>query len=208
MAGYRCPRAQRGFTLIELLVASAIFVFIGAISYPGWYNIQQIKNRTDEQMQRLDELERAWYWIANDFEQLIDRPVRDQLDSSYAAVKADEFGEALVEFSRAGWTNPAADILPGRSSLQRVAYQLEEQKLYRYYWYHLDRFDAENRQRRLLIANIENLKLRFLDNDNNWHDTWPAQSAGVSEPSTLPRVIEVNVELADLGEISRRFLVP
>lgn len=198
-------RRQDGFTLLELLVASAIFVVIGTLSYTGWYNIQTMKSGTEKRTQRLDELQRAWYWIAGDFEQAVDRPVRDQLGTIHTSFVASDFSDSLIEFTRAGWTNPAAGIVPNRSTLQRVAYAIEEQKLYRYYWYHLDRFESESKTRRLLISAVDTFSIRFMDIGYQWHDDWPAQS---ETPSPLPRAVELTVVLADLGEIKRLFLIP
>lgn len=200
----RHPR-QRGFTLIELLVASAIFVVISAISYSGWYEIQQLKIGTEQRSQRLDELQRAWYWIAEDFEQTINRPVRDRLGTIHPAIQADQTNVSLIEFTRAGWVNPAAGIVPNRSTLQRVAYALEEQKLYRYHWYHLDRFDTDSKKRRLLISDVKAFSIRYMDFENIWRDNLPAQSLN---SSPLPIAVELTVELGDLGKIRRVFSIP
>ena len=197
---------QSGFTLLELLVASAIFVVIGAISYTGWFNIQQLKSSTEEQAERLDELQRAWYWIAEDFEQVTDRQVRDQFGSKKLAFETNEVGDSQLEFTRAGWINPAADLLPGRSSLQRVAYNVEDDKLYRYYWYHLDRFDEESKTRRLLISDVDSFSMRFLSDDDKWRDDWPDRNS--SNAPGLPKAVEIVVELPGMGRIARRFLVP
>jgi len=196
---------QGGFTLLELLVASAIFVVIGVMSYSGWYEIQKLKTGTEARAQRLDELQRAWHWIAGDFEQALDRPVRDQLGTTHVTFEANDVGDLLVEFTRAGWTNPAAGIVPNRSTLQRVGYAVEEQKLYRYHWYHLDRFDSDSKKRRLLISAVEAFSIRFMDIGNKWHDDWPAQT---QNPTPLPRAVELTVELADIGEIVRLFSIP
>ncbi len=191
--------------MLELLVASAIFVVIGALSYSGWYNVQTIKSGTEARTQRLDELQRAWYWIAGDFEQAVDRPVRDELGTNHVAFEANDIGDSLIEFTRTGWTNPAAGIVPNRSTLQRVAYAVEQQKLYRYHWYHLDRYDTESKKRRLLISEVDTFSMRFLDTGNNWHDDWPANS---QNPTPLPKAVELTVELVDLGEIKRLFSIP
>ena len=131
--------------------------------------------------------------------------MRDELGTNHVAFEANDIGDSLIEFTRAGWTNPAAGIVPNRSTLQRVAYAVEQQKLYRYHWYHLDRYDTESKKRRLLISEVDTFSMRFLDMENNWHDDWPVQS---QKPTPLPKAVELTVELVDLGEIKRLFSIP
>ena len=198
-------QSSRGFTLIELLVAMAVFSFIGVLGYQGWANIQKVRVGVEAQAQRLDQLQRTWHWMAEDFEQALNRSVRDQLGSARDAFQVSNNDEVKVEFSRGGWSNPAAGIAPGRSSLQRVAYGLSEARLYRYYWYHLDGIDNEQRRKRLLVDQVERLSFRYMDFEGKWHEDWPLAQ---QNPEPVPRAVEVTLELTDLGELVRRFALP
>ena len=76
----RLPRRrQAGFTLIELLVASAVFAIIGGAAYTGWYQIQQTREMVETHSARLAELQRAFFWIGEDMEQLVLRPIVDEV---------------------------------------------------------------------------------------------------------------------------------
>lgn len=198
---------QSGLTLLELLIASAIFLVISVAAYSGWYQVQLVKSRTDEQSQRLDALQRTFYFLTEDLGQLINRPVRDEFGSEIEALQLNEIGDNLIEFTRAGWLNPAFEILPPRSSLQRVAYRLVDERLLRINWYHLDRTDEKIAKQRFLIDGVTELSFKFLSEGGEWQTSWPPLS-NTDQSFKMPRAIEVSVELNDFGVIKRTLMVP
>ncbi|HBR98407.1 MAG TPA: type II secretion system protein GspJ [Gammaproteobacteria bacterium] len=205
----RMPRRRRnsaGFTLIELLVASAIFVIIGGAAYAGWYQIQQVRESSELHSQRLAELQRVFYWLSEDIEQLAQRPIRDEVGSDLAALRYSEQGTYLIELTRGGWANPAEDILPPRGHMQRVAWYLEDGKLYRKYWYYLDRLEEGSVKTRRLAEKVAEVGVRFL-NGEEWTEQWPPANAESNDDS-LPRAIEMTLDLDDFGEVRRVFVVP
>ena len=200
-------RCQTGFTLIELLVAMLIFAVLGTAAYQGLFQIQRVRDGVIAQSDYLSRLQRSFYWMSEDMAQLSDRPVRTTLGSLLPSFEFSETGESLIEFTRAGWTNPAADILPARSTLQRVAYSLEGDRLIRRYWYHLDRVEDEASKRRLMIDRVASVGMRFLDQDGDWHTSWPPPSTE-SDAVSLPRAVEFSLELEDFGTVTRLFAPP
>lgn len=196
-----------GFTLIELLVAMLIFAVLGTAAYQGLFQVQRVRDGVIEQTDQLAKLQRAFYWMSDDVAQIVDRPVRSTLGSLVPALIVSEQGESVIEFTRAGWSNPAGDVLPPRSNLQRVAYSLDGDRLLRKYWYHLDNADEDVTRRRLLLDKVTDLSLRFLDSDAEWHDSWPPSSAD-SEEVSLPAAIEFKIELDDSWKITRLFALP
>lgn len=200
-------RRASGFTLIELLVAMLIFAVLGTAAYQGLFQVQRVRETVEQQSEQLTKLQRAFYWLADDMAQLVDRPVRVTLGSLEPGFRFNETGESLIEFSRSGWTNPAADVTPPRSTLQRVAYSLDDGRLLRQYWYHLDRLDGDRVKRRVLLDNVENLSLRFLDAEGDWHQSWPPASAEDSVRA-LPSAIEFAFELEEFGSVTRLFAPP
>ncbi len=204
--GIQSRKENSGFTLIELLVASVIFVIIGGAAYTGWYQIEKVKQGTGQSSKRIAELQRAFYWFSEDFEQIINRPIKNELGSDLPALEFNLQGQSLIEFTRSGWANPAEDVMPPRGHFQRVAYYREDDKLIRKYWYNLDRFEEGKITERQLLEKITDLSLRFLYNEQ-WIEQWPPANAD-SDFDKLPQAIEIALDLDDLGKISRLFLVP
>ena len=195
----------RGFTLIELLVAMFLLAILGTAGFQMLFQISNTRDRIELQSQRLSELQRTFYWLAEDITQIADRPVRSAIDSLQQPLQFNLQGESLFEFTRAGWANPAADVSPARSNLQRVAYALEEDKLIRQYWYHLESIDETPSKRRQMLTGVESLTFRFLDREGDWQESWPP--ADLEDPG-MPLAIEFQFELEDYGEINRVFSLP
>lgn len=198
-------RSVSGFTLIELLVAMFLLAIIGTAGFQMLFQITATHERIEAQSARLSELQRTFYWMAEDVTQVADRGIRSAFDAQLPALQVNIEGQNLLELTRAGWANPAADVSPVRSNLQRVAYALEEDKLIRQYWYHLDTVNEEPARRRQLLSGVDDMSLRFLDTAGEWNDTWPPPDE--TEPS-VPAAIEFTLELQDYGEVVRLFALP
>ena len=169
------------------------------------FQITATRDRIDQQSKRLSELQRTFYWLAEDITQIADRPIRSAVDLELEPLQLNLEGETLFEFTRAGWSNPAAEVSPARSNLQRVAYALEEDKLIRQYWYQLDPIVEDPSRRRQMLSGVESLELRFLDNEGEWETSWPPVD---SEDPGMPLAIEFILELEDYGEVTRVFGLP
>jgi general secretion pathway protein J len=96
--------------------------------------------------------------------------------------------------------------LQQRSTLQRVAYQLEENTLIRRYWHHLDLAPNPQFISLPLLEGIEEITFQFREKNNaDPIESWPPQrDKDTSE--LLPRAIEINIKTERWGEISR--LIP
>ena len=198
-----------GFTLIELLVAMFLLAVLGTAGFRMLIQINQTREAIDTQADRLSSLQRTFYWLAEDITQAVDRPVRSAVDAPLPAFQVNLAGGSLLDLTRAGWANPAADVLPARSDLQRVSWSLEEDRLIRSYWYHLDPIDEMPTRRRQLLDRIDDLVLRFLDDDGEWQQSWPPPDAQLDEQApTLPRAVELTFTLQDMGEVRRVFALP
>ena len=196
---------QRGFTLIELLVAMFLLAILGTAGFQMLFQVTATRERIELQSERLSELQRTFYWLAEDITQIANRPIRSAVDLELPPLQLNLEGENLFEFTRAGWANPAAEVSPARSNLQRVAYGLDDDKLMRQYWYHLDPVDEAPTRRRQMLSGVQSLGLRFLDNTGDWQDSWPPPD--VEEPG-MPLAIEIKLELEDYGDITRVFALP
>jgi len=146
--------------------------------------------------------------MVQDFASLEPRPIREPLgDSLRPALLADSRNDQIAEFTHSGWSNPAG--VP-RSTLQRVAYTLEDGRLMRTYWVTLDRTLTAEPVRTMLLDRVKSVKLRFMTNQRRFTDQWPAATVGgavgpnaARAASSLPIAVEITLDLEDWGEIKR-----
>lgn len=204
----------RGFTLLEMLVAVAIFALVSVMAYGGLAAVMQQYEVTSAAQSRLQEIRRAVTLLERDIFQLENRPVREAFQGDPQPALRGGVDQMLpLELTRGGWRNPAG---LRRANLQRVAWQLSENKLQRLHWNVLDQAQDSEPQRLEVLDQVNVFELRFLDPGGNWHDQWPpldfmrnpaipGQSAG-DEP--LPMAIEFVLELEDAGRIRRLVELP
>ena len=199
-------RDPHGFTLLELLVAVAVFAVLSAMAYGGLRNVIDNSQQTNVSMQRLQQVQLTMLHISRDFTQLSQRNIRDEYGNPSNNIRAGEDADILIEFSRGGRRNPA-ELL--RSHIQRVAYKIEDNTLSRQHWPHLDRTQEMQPYESVLLEDVEDASIRFLDNNNEWHDEWPPLSAtGQADGNAVAlSAIEFTLELQDWGELVRIFAV-
>jgi general secretion pathway protein J len=194
---------RNGFTLIELLVAMMIFAILGVLAYGGYNTSAKQASIARESMLRLQALQTTVRLLTQDFEQLAPRSVRDVLgDNRLAALKGDPGDETrIVTLTRAGWSNPAG---VQRSTLQRVAYVLEEGTLWREHRPVLDATLTDKPIRRELLKNVTAVKLRYMYPRKQWLEQWPPPTLVMPDAdNSRPLAVEVTLDLKDFGKIIR-----
>lgn len=204
-------KAQSGFTLVEFIVATAVLAIMGGVAYGGWFNVTRIADRTEKTIARYDELQRTFYWFAEDFEQIVKRDSVEELGSKRKSIEINEQGEFIIQVTRGGWTNPALLQVPPRSHLQNVAYYIDsDDRLLRRYWYHVDRFDSSSFRDRLMVNDVIGLTFRFLTASGEWVTSWPPEDNANTEEEfdELPIAMEATIELEDLGSARRLYVLP
>jgi general secretion pathway protein J len=192
-----------GFTLVELLVAIFIFAIVGAIAMGGYNELVKQSEIVSAGAGRTREVQAAMQRLNLDFTSLEPRPVREPLgDSVLPALRADaRSGDQIAELTHSGWSNPAG---LSRSTLQRVQYRIEDNKLLREYWLALDRTMTVEPESTVLLDRVEQIQLRFLDANRTWHEQWPPLGYSAPDaPRLRPIAVEINIELEDWGEIKR-----
>jgi len=195
-------RLIKGFTLIEIMVAMAIFAILSLLAYGGLESVIKNKTSTDQELLRLHQLQMTMMNFHRDFEQLANRDGHNELGTILLKLTTQN-SDLLVDFTRTGWRNPAK---LQRSSLQRVAYKLDENSLYRLTWPYVDRALDDQVVETLLIDNIEDVKIRFLNAGNDWKDDWPDANTA-PEYRTQPVAIEITLQMNDWGDVVRLFKV-
>jgi general secretion pathway protein J len=192
----------RGFTLVEVLVAMFIFAILAVMAYGGYNQLSRQDEIVDRNASRTRAVQSTVQRMSEDFAMMEPRPVREPLgDSIDPALRADKRTETLVELTRSGWSNPAGVT---RSTLQRVAYRVQDNKLERAYWNALDRTMSAEPTSVVLLDQVRTVSLRFMDQNQSWHEQWPP--LGYSGPDALrlrPIAVEITLDLEDWGKIVR-----
>lgn len=195
-------RTSRGFTLIELLVAVAIVAVIGVIAFVGLSRVIDQQTQARARTERWQEIQLAMRLVTQDLAQLHPRVTREEQGETYQpSMLADPSAQFALEFSRAGWANPAG--LP-RGTVLRVAYDWEEDKLVRWHWTVMDRTFSTPPVRQELLEGVDKVEVRFLDTAGAWHLDWPP--IGLVGPQRLiarPRAVEFAIELDGYGRVAR-----
>ncbi len=195
---------SKGFTLLEVLIAVAIFAVISGIAYSGLSSVLTASHKTQAVNRSLQELQLAMSLMHQDLTQIVDRSVSDEFGDTQPAVKSGGSFEKIIRFTRRGWRNPAQRT---RSTLQRVAYRIDENTLIREYWQHLDRAPNPKIVSLPLLEKVKELSFRYYDQSNNWQQQWPPLSQAQDKPVPLPRAIEMKLDTEQWGEITRLFVV-
>lgn len=208
-------RLQRGFTLVEMLVAVLMIAILFSMVFSAIDSATDSRQATIVAGKRLADLQRAFIWMDQDINQLIDRHIRDSYGTQQRALMhTDQLDGRILEFSRGGWPNP---IGLDRSDIVRVAYELVPNEkansknpettiydLYRLYWRDADRSSEEPTRKRRIAQGVTSFTARFMDDKKNWQNNWPPL---IDESASLPRAVELVLELQGWGEIRRVFRV-
>jgi len=191
-----------GFTLLELLVAMAIFAILGTLALTGYTELQQQAEYAEQRLARTREVQRAVQLISQDLGQIEPRPVRQPLGEGWLpALVAGDSAESKIEFTKAGWSNTAGLERP---TLQRVAYRINQDGLWRDHWPVLDRTLAQEPVQLKLLGSVRNVRFRFMNSSREWVERWPTTD-GTTDGAARERpvAVEVTLELEDWGEIRR-----
>jgi len=209
---------ESGFTLVEVLIAMAITAFVSVLSYQTLSTALAGIESARIESERLHEINRAFTVLSRDVRQMTNRPVRDEFGQMASAVSGGELARDPLRLTRSGWHNSTG---APRSTLQRVAYRLEEDKLLRLSYPVLDRTTAIEPTETVLIDGVKVFELRFLPSvnalevDRNqvidrrfWQENWVADVGFTDKIIDPPAAIEVRVILSDWGELERLYVMP
>ena len=196
---------KQGFTLIEILVAMAIFALIGLASTGVLTTVINSDELSTERFAKLEELQRAMLTIERDILQAVPRSAR--LNGALAVTQGgDEVFESEADglsLVRAGWHNPQM-LLP-RSTLQAVAYRLQEKQLQRLYGNYVDNVIGYEPKMKVMLSDIEDFRVSFLTSIEQLEQPkkWKEDYAG----KALPIAISVTIVSKTFGEIRREFML-
>lgn len=188
-------RKQRGFTLLELVVAIAIFAAMYIMAQQ--FLSAALRNRAtiERHADALETAQRTLIFLTMDLEQVVARPVRDRFGETRPAVEGDA---DTVSVTRLGWANPMD--LRKRSTLQRVTWRLEEDRLIRSHYRVLDRGQGAQPVETVMMENVTRFEVRYLYRSRagewQWNRRWPRDQVRALSPirQPLPRSLEITVE--------------
>ena len=182
-----------GFTLVEVLIAMAITALISVVAYTGLSSALSGAESLRSAGGRAYDINQTWALLSRDLRQVVNRPVVDEFGQVVPALMGGEMAREPLALTRAGWHNSSA---APRSTLQRVRWWLEDERLWRAYFPVLDRTAGTEPVETAILEGVERFELRFLSvlsavesdrNDvidrRNWQDNWIAE---LSQPGQMP----------------------
>lgn len=199
-------RGLRGFTLIEIIVVVLVFSIMAAMAYGGLNSVLRTRAGIEQSMNRTAEMQRAFQRLRTDFQNLRDRPSRDEFGDTKPALVAS--AEGSVSLIRGGWRNPMG---AGRASLERVAYSLKDHQLQRSSWRVLDLPRESKPTEGVVLDRIEDLRWRFMDASGEWQTSWPVGDLGDADQGGTeapPVAVELTLITKDWGEAKLLFRTP
>lgn len=200
---------QHGFTLMEVLIAVSITAVIGLGVWQVMSSVVTSRDRVDAVSEEFEGLQKTFLLLERDLRQVVSRPIRNIYGDYEPAITSQ--GEAFeLRVTHQGWRNPLGKQ---RSDIQRSAWEFTGDEVRRRYWVMLDQPQEEKSQDQLLLSNVTDFTVRFMDENRNWQDAWPPPDQGIpSGPGVpvipLPMAVEVTLEHDRFGELSRLFLMP
>jgi len=198
---------SRGFTLIEIIVVLLVFSVMAAMAYGGLNSVLKIRRGVEDSMQRTADLQRTFMRLRQDFQNVRDRPARDEFGDPRAPLSFNR--DEILSLVRGGMRNPMG---ASRSSMERVSYRLKDHVLMRSTWPALDLPDKAEPIELALLKDVQELRWRFMDNAYEWQPDWPHSSGSTVSSNTAafppPIAVEITLVTKDWGELKFLFRTP
>ncbi|RVT93856.1 type II secretion system protein GspJ [Sphingomonas crocodyli] len=193
-------RGEDGFTLVELLVTLAIFAIIALASVALLSMATGTQGQALGALDRTAALRRMTALVTADLAQATPRPSRDDRgDSQKAFVGVQPGGSGpILRFVRAGWANEGD---APRSTLQKVAYRIADDRLERLSWPLVDGVPQDRAVVSVAMRGISAVHLRFRK-DGVWSDNWDQRN-----PAIMPDAVEMVASIDGIGEVRQLFLI-
>lgn len=206
---------EAGFSLIEVLVAVAVFATVSAISVGLLAGALRSKEQGEAALERLAAVQRVSALLREDIGQMTPRTARTEegltdprvfavdVDGTQPVRRAGEGREVLV-LTRTGWANPGG--AQPRSTLQRVAWVLTDDALYREVRAYPDAAPGLEPRRQLIIDGLSEVSLDVFAGA-----AWSPRARLLAESDTVltpPDAVRLRYELTGLGRIEHVALSP
>lgn len=186
---------QRGFTLLEVLVALVLLTLFAVTSYRALDSVLAAERHATAEMVRWRQLALAFARIKADLANAV-----ADVEPGPGQPRGLRAGEEIVG-------EPHLDLdrlLPEDQvgGLQRIGYRYADGALMRRVWQ--DGPDAAGAPNEApILDGLRGLSLRYLDRHGRWLPVWPA----TGEMGTLPRAVELRLDIDDGAPLRRVFLL-
>ncbi len=189
---------------MEMVIAIGIFAVIATVGYASLTRFLDIYEHLSEKNTELRDLQLAFALLERDILYAALRPVRDEYGEAEAVLIAQPFSPAIPgELLRLTASSPDNSI-PSLHRLSRVAWRLDDDKLYRATWKVLDRAADSPEYVRRVLDNVASLEIRFLTFDDQGALQTAFEWSGSEQ---LPAGIELLLTRTDNREYRRVFEV-
>lgn len=194
----RHPPSREGFTLVEVMVALAIFALISAAGVLVLSQVVDARFVIRANGQRVAELQRTVSVLRSDLAQAVPRRTRGPTGRPATApvMAAQMPGDPVLSLVRAGWSNPDSEARP---SLQRVEYRVEDGRLSRHAYPHLD--GARPGPPQVLYRGVRDIQVTLIQGGSE--GTIYLHSA----ERPLPDAVRIRMTLDGYGPVEQVFLV-
>src|SRR5205807_2613821 len=146
-------------------------------------NVINTQSGTENNAERLRNLQITLLHMSRDIEQAVDRPI---LNTSGKEEPAFMGSSRDMTFTHMGFANPIGTI--ARSTMERTRYEWHDGAMWRISWPALDLPPQAKSHSRLLLANVSEARFQYLDKKGRFYDNWPAEGQG-KQP--LPRAVRI-----------------
>ncbi len=194
---FQLLNTRHGFTLLEVMLALFIFAIMSVMTTTVMYSVFNARDRTNQQMERLEHLQLAVLLLQRDFKQVVLRPTLDVAGDPQASFDGTA---TTVRFTRMGYTNPGQREL--RSQVQKVEYLLQGDKLIRRTWPHLDSAPKTTPADRVILNSVSKLTLQYVTGKSLksfWNSRTGFTTGSVRVATRLPSAVKLSLSLPDWG---------
>ncbi len=191
---------NQAFTLIELLISMAIFAVMATAAYSGLGQILLVKDSYKNHGTFLDQIQKTYLQIHKDYLYLSNASNRDQYGQTISSFKHNDEASHLFSISSANKPNP---LQLKQHPFIKIDYYLEDEQLIRAFNSHFNSAPNSKIKRRILLNNVQQVQVRFMDKSKQWQAQWPPLNLNIANTQTvssLPIATEVSLYTQNHGK--------
>ncbi len=206
-------RKALGLTLIEVMVAIAIFAVLGVLSYRAVSSMIAARDRMEAEYARWRQIARVMQLIDNDLTQLAPRPTGGtvQVQDALTLMRGGTQTQLMLvrhDGSNGGVETHTWHVDDGTLFLTRqreaTTTQNKDKSADAGNANASTSADTSTARNDAMLDRVKALNWRFVTSDGKETDTWPP---GANLNGLLPAAIKMELELDDVGKVTRLFAV-